>query len=113
MTKLNQFYFEQKEPIAGCLLSIREMILAYDESISERWYYRLPCFFFKDKLISYVWIEQKTSLPYIAFYPENRIDHHLLEKGNRTSSKIMRINPEEDIPIEAIYEIINQSITIK
>lgn len=111
MTKLDEFYYQQKEPIAGCLLALRQLLLDFDKSlVEEKWYYRLPCFFYQKKLFCYIWIEKKTNSPYIAFYPGKKLDHPLLELGNRTSSKILRIDPNKDLPLEVIYAITNQSI---
>ena len=110
MTPLDEFYLTQKEPLGGCLMALRDLILAYDESMSERWYYRLPCFFYKEKICSYLWIDKKTQQPYIAFYPGVHLTHPLLEQGNRTQSKILRIHVNEDIPLESIYEILDESI---
>lgn len=111
MTPLNGFYHNQKEPIAGCLIALRDLILAYDKEVSERWYYRLPCFFYKGKIFCYVWIEKKSGPPYIAFYPGAHLSHPLLDKAKRTRSKILRISPTEDIPLEVIYEIIDEALT--
>lgn len=110
MTKLDEFYLSQKEPLSGCLLALRQLILDYAPEVSERWYYRLPCFFYEGKIFCYVWIERKTNLPYIAFYPGDKLEHPLLDQGNRTRSKILRIEPDQDIPLETIYEIIEMML---
>ena len=57
MTALDEFYLNQKEPMAGCLIALRDLIKAFDEEVTERWYYRLPCFFYKNKMFCYVWID--------------------------------------------------------
>jgi len=45
MSKLDEFYLDQKEPLGSCLIELRDLIKAYNDQITERWYYRLPCFF--------------------------------------------------------------------
>ncbi|MFT5823099.1 MAG: hypothetical protein ACI8ZM_004359 [Crocinitomix sp.] len=110
MTALDNFYLDQKEPLGSCLIALRDLIKAYDSQITERWYYRLPCFFYQDKMFCYVWIEKKTNDPYIAFYPGSKLQHPQLEQGNRTQSKILRLKSNKDLPLETIYEIIKESL---
>ncbi len=110
MTPLNTFYNSQKEPLNGCLMALRYLILAYNPNVSEKWYYRLPCFFYNNRIFCYVWIEKKTNLPYIAFYPGTHLTHPSLQQANRTRSKMLHIQPEKDLPIDLIYEIINESL---
>lgn len=110
MTKLDEFYYQQKEPIAGCLLALRQLLLDYHSSVEESWYYRLPCFFYEKKLFCYVWVDKKKKSPYIAFYPGKKLTNPLLEMGNRTHSKILRIDPKKDIPLHLIYEITDEAV---
>ncbi len=112
MSKLDEFYLDQKEPLGSCLIALRDLIKAYNDQITERWYYRLPCFFYKDKIFCYVWIDKKTQNPYIAFYPGTKLKHPLLEQGNRTQSKVLHIQADEDLPLETIYNIISESLTL-
>ena len=90
-------------------MALRDLFLNYDSNVTEKWYYKLPCFFINGKLFSYIWIEKKSNTPYIAFYPGKKLNHPLLIKGNRTHSKILKIAPDQDLPIEIIDEIIQQS----
>ncbi len=108
MTKLDEYYHSQKEPLAGCLMALRQLILNYDRNVTEKWYYRLPCFMYANKLMCYVWVDRATNNPYIAFYPEKKLMHPLLTQGNRTHSKTLRIDPLKDIPIAVIYEILDE-----
>lgn len=105
MRPIDQFYDKQEEPLKGCLEALRSIILQYREGISERWYYRLPCFFYKGKIFCYLWVKKKTQRPYIAMYPGRRIEHPALVGANRTESKILLMHPAEDIPMETITEI--------
>lgn len=113
MTPLDEFYLNQKEPLGSCLMALRELILQYDDQITERWYYRLPCFFHDEKMFCYVWVSKKTQHPYIAFYPGRHLKNERLEQGNRTESKILTIDPQEDIPLELIYTIIAESLAAR
>lgn len=111
VTPLESFYLNQEEPLQSCLLALRDLIKAYSPDITERWYYKLPCFFSEGKIFCYVWVEKKTSLPYIAFYPGEHLTHPLLEKGSRTKSKMLYIQPDQDLPLTVIYEIIDEILS--
>ena len=114
MRKLDEYYLRLKEPNGSCMLALRELILAYDpDHITERWYYRLPCFFYKEKVICYIWQSKRyAGLPYLAFYPAKYLTHPMLEQGDRASSKILRISPHEDIPLETIYSVIQSCVEL-
>ena len=48
----------------------------------------------------YFWKDKKTIEPYIGFADGVLLDFPELEKGDRKRIKILRIDPNEDIPIE-------------
>lgn len=78
----------------------------FDESISEHWKYQIPFFYYKKKMFCYLYQQKKGGLPYIGFAKGNYMEHPALEKGNRKKMKVMPFNPEEDLPIEELYELL-------
>jgi len=61
--------------------------------------------------LCHFWKDKKTEEPYIGICRGNEIEHPLLEAGNRTRMKILRINPNEDIDVDSIQEILTEAIT--
>lgn len=57
-----------------------------------------------------LWVDTKTGEPYIGIVEGGRIEHPLLEQGNRMRMKILRINPNKDLPIKTIKQILNQAL---
>ena len=110
---LSQFYFKKDEPMQSCLLSLRDIILNQNDSISESLKYGLPCFSYNKKHICYLWYDKKTMFPYILFADGNRINHPLLEAGDRKRMKVLSINPEEDIDIETIQLILTEALKLR
>ncbi|MTI31997.1 DUF1801 domain-containing protein [Xanthovirga aplysinae] len=110
LSELDQFYLTKEEPLKGCLLALREIILALDSNISTSWRYKAPFFLYKGKSFCYLWLDKKTREPYIGIIEGNKIDHPLLEKGNRVRMKILRIKPNQDLPIDSIQSILNQAL---
>tara|TARA_B100000809_G_scaffold251192_1_gene284442 strand:+ start:14156 stop:14506 length:351 start_codon:yes stop_codon:yes gene_type:complete len=111
LTDHDNYYLKQEEPYKSCLLTLKDIILSLDESITPEWKYGLPFFYYKKKMFCYFWKDKKTQEPYIGICRGNEIEHPLLEAGNRTRMKILRINPNEDIDVDSIQEILTEAIT--
>ena len=110
--EVDNFYLSQEEPQKGCLLALRSIILAQDENISETWKYGMPCFCYKNKMFCYLWIDKKTTEPYILMVEGKYLNHPELEKGNRSRMKIFRVNPNEDLPIQTIESLLNDALDL-
>lgn len=109
---LNSFYLNQEEPNQSCLLALRQIILNSKESITEYIKYGLPCFMYLKKHICYLWRDKKTLVPYILFVDGSKLNHPLLESGDRKRMKILSINPTEDIDIEMIQSLLNDALKL-
>ncbi|MCF6361224.1 MAG: DUF1801 domain-containing protein [Cyclobacteriaceae bacterium] len=92
--------------------ALRDYILDLNPEITEAWKYRLPFFLYKKKMFCYFWADKKTGLPYIGIVEGRNIDHPMLEQGNRKRMKILRINPEADLPIEVLNNILKKAIAL-
>ncbi|OJJ14769.1 hypothetical protein BKI52_41515 [marine bacterium AO1-C] len=112
LNDLEQYYDQQPEPIKGCLLALRQLILALDENLNDAWKYRMPFICHKNKMFCYFWIDKATKEPYIGVCKGKQIDHPLLEQGNRSSMKILRIDPNEDLPIDTIQEVLGEALKL-
>ena len=112
MSKTTDFYLNKDEPNKSCLLALRDIILSFNENISETVKYGMPCFCYKNKMFCYLWTDKKTLEPYILMVEGNLIEHPLLEQGSRARMKILRVNPNEDIEIELIHEILDLGLDL-
>lgn len=111
MRAIDEFYEQQQEPQKSCFMALRSILSNYAPQVTEEWKYRLPCFYFKGKMLCYLWMDKKTKYPYVSFAHGKDIDHPLLISGDRKVFKILLINPQEDIPVEIIDEILQELIT--
>ncbi len=109
---LDQFYLNLEEPTQGCMMALRDVLLSIDDNITPEWKYRLPFFYYKGKMLAYLWKDKKTQEPYIGIANGGVIDHPRLEQGDRKRMKIFRVNPNEDIPVEDIREVIALAIQV-
>jgi Domain of unknown function (DU1801) len=112
MKALDDFYEQQVEPNKGSLLALRYILLNKDHSLTEEWKYRLPFFYYKGKMLCYLWIDKKTKQPYIGWVDGNKIDHPLLVQANRKRMKVLYIDPYKDIPVKIIHYILKQALSL-
>jgi hypothetical protein len=112
MDKNDDFYLTKEEPNKSCLLALRDIILSQDENISETRKYGMPCFCYRKKMCCYLWIDKKTTEPYILFVEGRYLDHPKLEVGKRARMKIFRIDPNQDIPITTIHLLLKKALNL-
>jgi hypothetical protein len=108
--ELENYYLKQPEPIQGCLLALKSIILAVSKDISQRRAYQIPFFYYKDKRIAFLWVHRKRLLLGIV------TDKSMLvfPEGVRRKDdyQTMIIDPNEDIPMEEIVGIIQRQIEL-
>ncbi|EAZ80889.1 DUF1801 domain-containing protein [Algoriphagus machipongonensis] len=110
---IEQFFFRQPEPNQSCFLALRNLILAHDPAITETVKYSMPCFCYLKKALCYLWLDKKSQEPYILFVDGKALQHPMLESGDRAKMKILRIDPEKDLPKELISEILLEAISVR
>ncbi len=109
LSAIEEFYENQKEPTKSCFLSLRKIILDFNPDIKETWKYQIPFFTYYDKMFCYLYKQKKGKLPYIGFAKGNLLENTMLEQGNRKKMKVLPIDPELDIPINLIIEILEEA----
>lgn len=112
MMSKDEFYLSKAEPNRSCFLALRNLILHQDTLISETRKYGMPCFCFKGKTFCYLWKDKKTDEPYILFVEGNQLEHPQLETGGRARMKILRVNPDKDIPKQMIVVLLHQAMDL-
>ncbi|MEM9324648.1 MAG: DUF1801 domain-containing protein [Bacteroidota bacterium] len=110
--RLDEFYSLKEEPNRSCLLSLRDIILDQDNTISETVKYGMPCFTYGKKALCYLWVDKKSREPYILMVDGKLIDHPLLEEGSRARMRILRIDPGDDLPLDTIRWILSRGIEL-
>lgn len=110
--ELQDFYLDRIEPNRSCLLALRDIILDFDPNISEAFKWKMPCFCFKNRMFCFLWEDSKTNEPYLLFVEGKHLNHPELEVGNRSRMKIMRINPNLELPMDAIQSVITDAVNL-
>lgn len=105
-------YFQNKEePVKSCLLFMRGHILKYDSHLTEAWKYGMPFFCYNGKMCCYLWTHKKLGQPYLGIVEGKRIDHPLLLQEQRNRMKILLLDPEADLPLDTINELLGTMLT--
>lgn len=102
---LDLFYLKQPEPNRSCFLALRSVILNSHTEIMETLKYGMPCFLVGKKILFYLWKDKKTQEPYVLVADGHKLEHPKLEKGNRSRMKILKIDPNKDLPLRELNEV--------
>jgi hypothetical protein len=113
MKALDLFYEQQEEPAQSCLLALRQCLLHFDAPLTEAWKYGMPFFCYQEKMFCYLWLDKKTKQPYIGIVDGNKIDHPLLVQDKRVRMKILNINPNKDLPVKSIHQILTLALKLR
>jgi hypothetical protein len=111
LREIDLFFEAQEEPNKGCMLALRQFLLAFHPDITEAWKWRLPFYLYKGKTFCYLWTDKKTKMPYVGIVEGGKIAHPMLIKGDRTRMKILPIDPNSDLPVEVLEEVLEEAKT--
>jgi len=112
LREIDRYYFEKEEPVQGCLLALRSIILEHDPDISETRKWNMPCFTYRNKMFCFLWTMKKTEEPYILWVEGNYLKNKYLEKGDRSRMKILRIKPDKDIPVKIVRSLLEDTLNL-
>ncbi|MFA9188219.1 DUF1801 domain-containing protein [Flavobacterium sp. FBOR7N2.3] len=112
MEALENYYLNKTEPNQSCLLALRSIILNQDKDITETQKWGMPCFCYKRKMLCYLWTDKKTDEPYILMVEGKLLDFPELEEGDRKKMKVLRVNPNLDLPIKTIETILQKALDL-
>ena len=112
MTEIEKYYSNQPEPIKGTLLALKEIVLSQDKNISHEWKYGMPFFCYKGKMFCYLWVHKKYKQPYIGIVEGQRFNDPDLLQESRSRMKIMLLNPEINLPVKKIKNLLKKVLTL-
>ena len=112
MKAVDHYYLQQPEPVRGCLLALREIILSQDKQITNELKYGMPFFCYKGKMFCYLWVHKKLGQPYLGIVEGKRIEHPDLIIEDRARMKIMLFDIQKDLPIKTINSILRQVLKL-
>ena len=113
MLKPADAYFENLDgPTRECMLYLRRHILAFDARMHEKLSYGMPFYLYGNKRLCYLWTQKSGGKPYVGFVDGNRMDHPLLLAEKRARMKIFPVDPDKDLPLSILDELLQQAIAL-
>jgi hypothetical protein len=112
MREVDNYYLKKEEPHKSCLLALRSIILKQDANVTETTKWGMPCFCYGKKMFCYLWTDKKTHEPYILLVEGKHLVHPKLETGQRSRMKILRVDPNRDLPVRTIEEILKKALDL-
>jgi hypothetical protein len=112
MEDITNFYLKQEEPNRSCFLAMREIVRKSDAGVEETIKYGSPCFMYCGRAFCYLWKDKKTNEPYFLLVEGKRLSHPALEAGDRKRMKVLRVNPNEDLPVTTITSILDEALNL-
>lgn len=106
----DHWFLCQDEPARSSLLCLRDMILSCDNEVTLAWKYRMPFFLYKGKMFCYLWIEPRTSRPYLGIVEGHRFQQPELVQQKRARMKIWIFDPHKDLPVRKIKQLLKQML---
>ena len=101
---------KQPEPIQGCLLALRDIIVNIGPNISKQRKFQIPFFYYKDKKLAFLWVTKKKIM--LGFVEDKSI--YSKQEGVRLKNRMqtMYIDPNADIPIKFIVKTLKEMIKL-
>lgn len=110
LNKIELYFHDLEEPDRGCLLALREVVLNFHPDISESWKWNMPFYDYKGKYLCYFGSAKKGKLPYLAFTQGKHFEHSLLRFEGRKQIKSIEIDPNQDLSIGLIHELLELAV---
>ncbi len=102
---IDQFFLKIPEPQQSALLFLRKYLIE-EIGLEEHWKFNTPFYYFKKKWFCYISYSAKRKHEiYIGFVRGNQIEFPNLVSEGRKQIKVLRINPNKDIDIDALKQI--------
>lgn len=112
MNAIENHYDRYEEPLKSCMLALRGIILKQDPDISSTLKYGMPFFCYKGKMFCYLWVHKKHKQPYIGIVEGKHFEESFLIQETRSRMKIMLLDPEKDLPLTQIEQLIQKAVNL-
>ncbi|WP_118973984.1 DUF1801 domain-containing protein [Taibaiella koreensis] len=108
---IDQYFERMEEPARSCMQALRSALLRFDPHIAEAWKYRMPFYTYKGKMFCYLWTRKGSGQPYLGLVQGKMLTHPDLLSEGRKKMKILLVDPQQDLPLEQLYGILEMART--
>lgn len=107
LNPLENYFLKQPEPHQGCMLYLRKWLINQD--FEEHYKYMTAMYYFKGKPFCYMSVRTKDSQLYLGFWKGHEMKHPQLKKEGRKLISAFYIDPEKDLPVKTLSEIVTKA----
>lgn len=107
LNPLENYFLKQPEPQQSCMLFLRKWLM--EQGLDEQYKYMTAMYYFKEKPFCYLSYSTKTNKLYVGFIKGYLMKHPKLEQEGRKQIKVIYLNPQKDLPIKALTEIVKMA----
>lgn len=108
--ELENYYLKHSEPIQGCLLALKSIILSVNKDVSHRRAYQIPFFYYKEKKLAFLWVNRKQLL--FGIVTDSSMFEPREGARRRNQYETIPIDLNEDIPVKEITELLLRQIKL-
>ena len=110
--RIDNYFISLPEPERSCLLFLRNFILEFSETITEKRKFNTPFYYSNGRWLCFVSYHPKTRKIYISFVNGFKMNHSKLFAEGRKKMKIFHVNAHEDIDIKSLKEILQLALDV-
>lgn len=107
LNPLENYFLKQPEPQQSCMLFLRKWLM--EQGLDEQYKYMTAMYYFKEKTFCYLSYSSKTNKLYVGFIKGHLMKHAKLMQEGRKQIKVLYLNPEKDLPIKTLTEIVKMA----
>lgn len=107
---LEFYYLSKPEPYQSCLLALKDIILRVNPGICQERKFQIPFFTYKGKKLGYLWLNGKKLM--LGFCLDKSLQEITTGVKPKDKYESMRIDPNQDIPVDVIREKLKYYLTI-
>lgn len=107
LNPLENHFLKQPEPQQSCMLFLRKWLI--EQGLEEQYKYMTAMYYFKGKAFCYMTVSGKEKNLYLGFIKGHLMKHPKLEQEGRKQIKVIYLNPEKDLPIKTLNEIVKMA----
>jgi hypothetical protein len=104
LNPLENYFLKQPEPHQSCMLFLRKWLT--EQGLDEQYKYMTAMYYFKGKPFCYISVRTKDLQLYLGFWKGHEMKHPKLKKEGRKLISALYIDPEKDLPLKTLTEIV-------
>ena len=100
LASTDQYYHKQPEPLQGCLLALKHILLSHNAQITHGRLFQIPFFWYRGYKLAFLWVHRKKLL--LGFVEDLKLVKAEPGLRRRNKYETMEIDPNKDIPVKTI-----------